>query len=292
MNGSGTSADPFIITNVAQFCEMSPEYHYALDADIDFSSTPYSSRVSGITLGCSLNGRGHKVRNIVCNDPTTTVDLFLISGDTTITDTIFENIRLTGKKTAFFSGTSGDIILRRCSFALKSTWLDNYTNSDCVFNSGVSFNALDCNFVMFVSWTKQRILFRNSTLTRCQIRFTMKADGAKGRYDSYCNVLYNCTLSSCTFFGDFTVQYNDIMLFSNNSTFIGCCLRIAAHGTFQFWWLDCAIPSVSTADRSGMESTVSTSISLSGNMRFITTEQMQSADYLYSIGIDCVEVDE
>ena len=291
MNGSGTSTDPFIITTPEQFCAMSTGFCYALGCDIDFGSLPYSSVVSGITLGISLDGRGHKVRNVVCNAPNENVTFLSVSSNVEITDIIFENIRLTGLKTAILGG-SGTVTLNRCSFSAKSTWITNATVNDCVFNDGVPINATDCNFVIQANWTKQRSLFRVCNFSRCQIRFTMKSITAKTDTDSYAHLLLGCVLDSCTFFADLTVNSDHTVLISNSSKYYGCCFRIVAHGTFELWWLNDTIPIVSAADKTDIPSSVRTIFNQSSNLKFITPEQMKSASYLTSIGIDCVEVDE
>lgn len=292
MNGSGTSSDPFIIMTAEDLCGMLPEYCYALGCDIDFGSSPYCLDIPSITIGSSLDGRGHMIRNIVCCKTDIDFNLFTVSGNVSVSNITFENIRLTGKRTSFFGG-SGLVTLSRCNFALKVSWHQANSTTTSIFNNGsMTINATECNFVVLAYWTKQRSLFRSCTLTRCQIRFTMVADSAKGSSENTSQVVYRCTMNNCTFFTDLTVNADTTAIFSYSCTYTNCCIRLSAHGTYTLWWQNDDFPLVTVADITGIESTVSKYFNLPSTLKQITPEQMQDAEYLTSLGIECVEVDE
>ncbi len=113
-SGSGTSGDPYIITDVNQLQEMKDNLtaHYALGNDIDASTTqnwedpenpgtyfgfePIGNNTTQFTG--SFNGRGHKISNLYINRPTTTyIGLFGYIGSGGIVENVgLENVSIAG----------------------------------------------------------------------------------------------------------------------------------------------------------------------------------------------------
>ena len=112
MTGTGTQADPYIITSVADLYSMETlggaAVYFELGADIDFNGTPYAENFSPIPLKClSFDGKGHSITNIFVSDSSSNSNLFTVpfqdSQTITFKDLTLSNISLTGRNITFFS---------------------------------------------------------------------------------------------------------------------------------------------------------------------------------------------
>ena len=114
MTGNGTSESPFKIETAEDFLSMgetgSPTAYYELANDINMDGDGNRRLQDNpkITLNCaSLDGKGHKIRNIMVIRPSYDFTVFSsVEGVTNIKvkNMTFENFNLTGKVPLFFGG--------------------------------------------------------------------------------------------------------------------------------------------------------------------------------------------
>src|SRR5690554_3208544 len=101
--GSGTSADPYRITNANQFLEMRTDSGYfVLESDIDMTGKTWTSYVERGTSAnpLHLDGQGHIVKNLVVKpiseQSTSYTGMFEIKGSAfSIKNVVFESPSLT-----------------------------------------------------------------------------------------------------------------------------------------------------------------------------------------------------
>lgn len=69
MLGTGTQADPYQVTTIAEFRSMnSISAHYKLMNDLDVNGSEWESGWGNVTLSyADFNGNGHQIRNFICS---------------------------------------------------------------------------------------------------------------------------------------------------------------------------------------------------------------------------------
>ena len=217
MTGTGTQADPYIITSVADLYSMETlggaAVYFELGADIDFNGTPYAENFSPIPLKClSFDGKGHSITNIFVSDSSSNSNLFTVpfqdSQTITFKDLTLSNISLTGRNITFFSYSgsgSCTINLYGCTF---STVID-LRNVCCVMKSNLGLNAELCTFSFSGMICSSMPFFISDTLRRCHIHLELlqlSGPDHESSHTEHCFFTGGCSVSDSYITGSFTAS--------------------------------------------------------------------------------------
>ncbi len=200
MTGLGTKESPFKIQTVEDFLSMgttgNPTAYYELanDINMDGDGNRRLQENPKITLNCvSLDGNGHKIRNLILMHPTENVRLFAPAEgveNVTITNLGFENLNFTGATVSIFSGDECTYRLYKCSFSIFVKTDVNPKNSTNIglinYSESAKMMCDSCTFIVRHSYTNAPAVFisgtgsSNAYVRNCQFKFdgTLKDSSA------------------------------------------------------------------------------------------------------------------
>ena len=310
MDGTGTSTDPYVITTVDELYSMNTtggnNVYFKLGRDIDLNGTQYADNFQVIQLKCaSLDGDGHKIRNIIHNNATSTVSVFNVMNTTEIKNTVFENIRLSGKEVTFFTSadsTSRTVSLDRCVFAVKAEY--NYFGTvasgskRCLMHREyLKLNCNLCTFSIDASFTVPYSVISDSTINRCQFNLNVSYITPNTNVSELYSCVSYCNVSESYFVGKIEGKYSSSSNYnfagissSSNSTFSASYIAFDITGIADFYFSS-SFTSICFYDitRAG-NATVKNGVSATaGRLLGLTTEQCKNAEYLRSVGFECEE---
>lgn len=215
MTGTGTQADPYIITSVDDLYSMdtlgSETTYFELGADLDFNGTPYAEHFSPIPLKClSFDGKGHSISNIFVSDPNGSVTVFSVPFSTntsiSVKNTSFSNTRLVGNSIAFFNNTGGSsctLSLYNCTFFIDM----NLRGSCCVMSNALALTAELCSFSYSGILNTSSAFFSGAALSRCHFHLDlMQLTGPYYGFNNsdVCFFAYSCTVTDSYITGEIT----------------------------------------------------------------------------------------
>lgn len=182
MRGTGTQADPFVIMTAEELYEMErlggADVHCRLGEDIDFNGTPYAQEFIPIPVNwASLDGGGHKIRNILVSDQNNIVNAFrvMVSGEVVINGLFLENVVLCGRIVNLFrADTEAEAVikLKDCSLVIKASHMANaiLSGENCILH-GEHLTVSSELSVIAVSavFNRNYAVFNGDTISRTQI---------------------------------------------------------------------------------------------------------------------------
>lgn len=287
MLGTGTQADPYQITTVAEFRSMNDSTAYfKLMNDLDVNDSEWASGWTEATVEfLEFDGNGHEIRNINCPSMNSNGILYSSSAarTATIKNTNFLNIVMVGRNGTFY-------------------------------NSGVSSTSfyvhfLNCKFSFFCNIptnSKAYSLFgherANVKLSECAVTITGTIGMIITSYASSAVVV----LQNCAFYMDCDITYASALFGSFSydnkravNVYVTGKLRFATSTPYMFsqaytqCYVACEITSTSTVKfTSGTSATTcfydkelaGITMEAQTNVHALTTAQCKDKDYLNSIG--------
>lgn len=203
-SGTGTEADPYIITTLDEFKAMDASVntnyfksgvtYCKLDSDIDFSSADLSNRdynegILTLVKNCVLDGNGHKIYNVKGTNKSDATSVIYTLNNSTLKNFDYY---MTGRVTLFWRSLTGSITVSNVN-AYGTTITEEYntaiyantlntsaTFENCTNNANLIANS---RYVAgFVSWFKgdNTLTFKN-----CVNNGTIKANNNAAAF--YCN---------------------------------------------------------------------------------------------------------
>jgi len=311
MTGNGTSTNPYVISTAEELYSLSTlggsEVYCKLGRDIDLNGTQYAENFQVIPINCiSLDGNGHSIRNIVYSDSTATVSAFkLMVNGTQIKNTVFENIRLSGKDVTLFTKNGNDsstVNFEKCVFAVNADYLQyNVLSSGakrCLFHKEyIKFNCNLCTFSVSANFYMPQSVISDSTLNRCQFNLNIKFINAISNYSELYSCVSYCNVSECYFIGavKFTGASSNYYFTGSNSSdsysnFSASYIALDLQNLNNFYF-SANFMSVCFYDstRTGTVTIRSNVSATASRLLGLTTAQCKNAEYLRSVGFECEE---
>lgn len=320
MNGAGTAENPYIIMNADDLYSMTEtggdSICFSLGADIDLGFTEYAEKFQPIPLKClKFSGNGYMIRNVNLNLPDGSANVFTIVNDTenstvTIDNLILENIRLIGENVFVFA--SGDnkkynVSLEYCSFSLNEVvYTSDAKNTNgtrnCLFHdTNIAMDTDYCTFSAQVDFTKTHPLFSGDIIRHTQIKSEMTTADFLSVDDRYNAPLSCVTISDSYMFWSIkrrgtgsTVSFAMSSVDCNFSRFYMVCEVISGVSTV-YWKGHIGTPCfydsqvlknhISTIKINAGSAATSSDVK---NILGLTTEQCKDAEYLRSVGFECL----
>ncbi len=304
MRGTGTQADPFVIMTAEELYEMETlggaDVYCRLGADIDLNGTPYAQEFIPIPVNwSSLDGGGHKIRNILVSDQLNIVNAFrvIVSGDIAINGLFLENAVLCGSIVNLFradTDVEAVIKLMDCSLIIKASHMNSSTlaGGSCILH-GENLTVSSELSVIAVSavFNKNYAVFNGDTISRSQIIIDIlthhKGDPAilesalfrnSDVSDSWITGCINC---------DAEGDGNTYHMTDYNSSFSNFYQAVEMKRLSRIFWNN-IFSSICFYDSDLMSgATYDSRDEISSLFRGLTTEQCKDPAYLTSIGFIC-----
>lgn len=292
MTGTGTQADPYIISTVDDLYSLSTvggAVYCELGADIDLNGTPYAEHFSTIPLNClSLDGKGHSIRNIYVSAPTDTVKIFEVQRDISISNLIVENFETIGLNIHIFASnntTSKTVSLYNCILILKITRLGTSPagNNRNLMQYITTVNTELCTISVQGSMKLQYQIIKNSSYirrTHIHLDITTQTANQQGGADTSIVGYTNVTDSYITGRISSPSVLSGYLEMSYNTNFYNCYYALEFVNQGNIRWANSTFGSPCFYDRelSGDKNFVTT------NFYGLTTAQCKDVEYLQSIG--------
>ncbi|MDE5770505.1 MAG: hypothetical protein K2I06_02585 [Ruminococcus sp.] len=324
MTGNGTLESPYIIMNADDLYSMAEtggdDVCFSLGTDIDLSFTEYADKFEPIPLKClKFSGNGYMIRNVNRNIPDGSVNMFTIINDTenstvTVDNLVLENIRLIGSDVFLFASKDGkkyNLSLEYCSFTVnEAVYTSEAKNTDgtrncLIHDTNIYVDTDYCNFSVQVDFIKTHALFSGDIIRHTQIKSELSTIDFSHVDDNYDAILSGVTISDSYMFwsikrraGNVSANFN---MSSNDCTFSRfyvVCEPISSIATIYwkgqigtpcFYDLEVLKKHLSNAK---IDSGSSSSSANSKNILALTTAQCKDAEYLRSVGFDCLGAEE
>lgn len=186
--GNGTQASPYLIEDAQDFIAIENYLgaYYELTKDIDFSGITGFYGIRGNFTG-SLDGKGHRISNILINRSIDKVAIFANVTSCIITNIILDNILIT---------SVGNTAILISYVSVGSTIIDNVD----IINSVVTSSGANASIYVACTEKSSTVAIRDSDTTNCKI-VSNSTDGNVGGYvgksdktDSTKVILENCNM--------------------------------------------------------------------------------------------------
>lgn len=309
MNGTGTQADPYQVTTVAEFYEAIAEHnsecpYVKLMNDIDFNDYNYWNLKSTQIDFTEFDGQNHVIKNIYFKD----IDkLFYISNSKisrTLKNTIFEVIKFESiTPSCFIDFGSNDIesFVVNCEFRAKT--FKYMSSAKSLIDVGTYWRFLNCVF---------NIDYYDAGFTG-RI-FNMTAAGTSSNYPYMDNCEININLYIYRSSNNIINIFNTARgaLFRNNAIFINTYCSLSSDKNVYLFGNGCkvyntslvlqnkgkqdlkalnfinsnALQSICIYDKDVLGTTIQNTTD--SNLIALTTEQMKDSEYLNSIGFPII----
>lgn len=292
MTGTGTQADPYIVSTFADFrtainqvdvyVELGPESSSKVIDANDEGVNPFSNNIQ---LQCtSIKGNGWRIRNLYFNG--NGLPMLNNTKTCTIDNLHFENIVCNNGATPFLSVSKATFT--GCSFSgVKYT-----TSQTEALSAGSStgyhgiFN--NCTFAFKVVGESAGCLFSYCDFKECNFNIISSTNPASG---TYCDLFRACTLENSLLRGSIVLKGGGSTYLSYaNSTvknvFAAVELSTPEGGTASFYPGNAAATSCIVSDLIGSGITYYNGT----NVQYVSAAQGKNAEYLASIGFPVVGV--
>lgn len=304
MTGTGTKKDPFIIQTADDLYSMKElggaDVCCRLDSDIELNGTPYAENFIPIPVNwSSLDGNGHKIRNILVSEPEGYASVFdvMVGGTIDISGLMLENTVICGNViTLFASGTGvkASINLYDCALMLKISH-----NSSCSYIEGISMLhgegmtvSSDLSVISISGTVKtDYAIFYGGSVRRSQVILDLLTHDSSNASLTECSLFRRVTVSDSWLTGsiscDVLSSTNMFHVSDRSSSFSNCYQAVSMNNISRVYWSNtfasaCFYDNDLMADAS-YYSTQSRSSIFYG----LTTAQCKDPEYLSSIGFIC-----
>lgn len=304
MTGTGTKNDPFIILTADDLYSMNElggaDICCRLEADIELNGTSYAEHFTPIPVNwSSLDGNGHKIRNIFISDPKNRVSAFdvMVDGTINISGLMLENTVMNGNVITLFSSGSGvtaSIELYDCMLMLEISHnsSDSYTeNISMLHGEGLTVSSDLC--VISVSGTVKTgyAIFCGGNVKRTQVIVDLLTHDSSNYDSTECSLFRKVTASDSWITGtvkcDSSNSSNMFHVVDNRSSFSNCYQAISVSNISRVYFSSTFL-STCFYDKELMGN--KTCYSTQGSSSYfhgLTTAQCKDPDYLTSIGFIC-----
>lgn len=315
MNGTGTIENPYIIMTADDLFSMNEtggnDIYFSLGADIDFNNTPYAENFTPIPLNCKkISGNNHVIRNVNYAVPEDDASMFVLTGETqniVIENLYIENIRLSGKNIFLFGNSGGNhkIELSHCTAVLNNVALLDPTSASetdrhCIMHSNnIEISADYCTFVVNVQSYQICPFFSGDTISHTQMNLEIYVNAFVSTTGGYNSMITDSVMSDSYFFVNIRsnrTSGTSVADFSSKTCkFNNCYLvcEVCSVVMNVYWYGD--IQTTCFYDGEAMRTHNNIATVSSSNMKNIyrlTTEQCRNAEYLRSIGFNCMGAEE
>lgn len=315
MNGTGTSENPYIIMTADDLFSMEKtggDYVcFSLGADIDFNNTPYAENFTPIVLNCKkISGNNHVIRNVNYVTLESDSSMFVLTGENQniiIENLNIENIRLSGKNVFLFGnfGGSNNISLEHCTIVMNDITIFDPTSASetdkhCIMHdNGIKISTDYCTFVIKEKSYKIYPFFSGDTISRTQMNLEIYVNDFVNSTGGYNSMITDSIVSDSYFFVNITSNKTSDMVsvdFSSRTCkFSGCYLvcEMCSVVLNLYWYGE--IQSTCFYDGDVLRKHNAIALVSSNNLKNIyrlTTQQCKDAEYLRSIGFNCVGAEE
>lgn len=301
MTGTGTKTDPFIIRTADDLYSMKElggaDICCRLEEDIELNGTPYAEHFTPIPVNwSSLDGNGHKIRNILISDPKNHVSAFdvMVDGTVNISGLMLENVVICGNVITLFasgSGVTASIELYDCALMLKisNNSSDSYTeNISMLHDEGLTVSSDLC--VISISGTVKTgyAIFCGGSVRRTQVIVDLLTHDSSNYSSTECSLFRKVTVSDSWITGsvkcDVSNSSNMFHVTDSRSSFSNCYQAVSISNISRVYWNNTFVSAcfydnelIGNADIYG-----------NANMfHGLTTAQCKDPDYLSSIGFIC-----
>ncbi len=324
MTGTGTLENPYVVMNADDLYSMGETggdgIYFSLGTDIDLSHTKYAEKFEPIPLKClKFSGNGHMIRNVSYNIPDGSSNMFIIMNDNenstvTVDNLVLENIRLIGSDVFLFASQESrkyNLSLEYCSFTVnEAVYTTDAKNTEgtrncLIHDTNISMNTDYCTFSVQVDFTKTHPLFSGDVIRHTQIRAELSTVDYSPVDDDYNSILSGITASDSYMLWSIERRNSSVTTSFNMSSsdcffsrFYVVCEVIS--GVASIYWrgkigtpcfydsevLKKHISNVKIETGSSANS-VNTK-----NLLSLTTAQCKDANYLCSVGFECLGAEE
>jgi len=291
MTGSGTQADPYILTTANDLYAISSvgstSTYCRLGCDIDFNGTPYAENFTPITLYCrELDGNGFCIRNIYVNKPSQAVKVFVLptyNVNTRLKNLRLENIELIGSSISLiYTNYYNEISMHNCTFIINLRRTGTTADQGLLASDNISFTSTLSTVAVRGWYNKQFAILRSGALNRSHFHLELEISEGDTSDGSQSSFLTNCTVTDSYITGE--ISSASQLTGSTNMSF-GCSFNNSytamryVRQNDVFWNGTMSTPCFYDKE-------------LAGNRDFtdgrtyygLTTAQCKDADYLTSIG--------
>lgn len=304
MTGTGTKNDPFIILTADDLYSMNElggaDICCRLEADIELNGTSYAEHFTPIPVNwSSLDGNGHKIRNILISDPKNRVSAFdvMVDGTINISGLMLENTVMNGNVITLFSSGSGvtaSIELYDCMLMLEISHnsSDSYAeNISMLHGEGLTVSSDLC--VISISGTVKTgyAIFCGGNVKRTQVIVDLLTHDSSNYDSTECSLFRKVTASDSWITGtvkcDSSNSSNMFHVVDNRSSFSNCYQAISVSNISRVYFSSTFL-STCFYDKELMGN--KTCYSTQGSSSYfhgLTTAQCKDPDYLTSIGFIC-----
>lgn len=315
MNGTGTIENPYIIMTADDLFSMNEtggnDVYFSLGADIDFNNTPYAENFTPIPLNCKkISGNNHVIKNVNYVTPEDNASMFVLTGETqniVIENLYIENIRLSGNNVFLFGNSGGnhDILLSHCTIVLNNMIILNPTSASetdkhCIMHeNGVKISADYCTFVINSQSYYVYPFFSGDAISHTQVKLETYINGFTNSNGGYNSMVTDSVVSDSYFFvnitsnknsGTVSVDFSSMTCKFNNCYLVGDICSVIFN---LYWYGDIQSTCFYDGDVLRRHNSVAT---VSGNhmtnIYRLTTSQCKNAEYLRSIGFNCMGAEE
>lgn len=299
----GTSTNKYVIEDVYDLCssELGASVHAELVADIDFNShDTYKLGVSSTVIGksgqntsmASLDGRGHKIRNLVLKNLTTyAVSAYKVS------NIVFENL-------VFMGTTSGKLFTNNSgNFNVSSKCAVDNVGIGCYMYDSSAAALFCCEGYKIATWANCSFNVNGKTTDGCNVRYasydsSQKLDMCHINLDiqtvggtcidlgSYCSIKSSYFTGKIHQIGDAVSYFVDGGKFNNSYIAVSATNEVPDFSGYNMNFQEVSAASFVDTDLIS----VSEGQSPPTNMYYLTTSQAKDPDYLSSIGFPVVSV--
>lgn len=305
MTGSGTQADPYIITTIAELYSMGDtggaSVYFKLGNDLDFDGTTFST----IPLKCAkFDGNGKMLRNIVYNNPSSTSSIFnVMRSSTTIFENLtVENLIITGSSVSFFSSAYAPTIeMTNCSFSGYVSYGTASTQSTAykgLINDSNTIVKMElCTLALKIDYVTAVAVICRGYIKHSQLRLEITALNFASVATNADGLFSNTTVTDSYLFGSISKTNasgnTDDYLFSNSNTYFSNFYSVFTFGagiSTVHWKGTISTPCFYDSEVTFADHTVTFNVGTNpGNLFALTTAQAKDVSYLRSIGFNCEE---
>lgn len=315
MNGKGTAENPYIIMTADDLFSMEEtggnDVYFSLGADIDFNNTSYAENFTPIPLNCKkISGNNHVIRNVNYATPEYNSCMFILTGETqniVIENLYIENIRLSGKNVFLFGNAGGnhDVVLEYCTIVLNDMTILDQTSADetdrhCIMHdNNIKISADYCTFVINAQSYRLYPFFSGDNISHTQMKFQIYVNAFVDTTGGYDSLIADSVVSDSYFFVNLTSNKTSgivaVDFSSKTCKFTNCYLvcEMCSVVLNIYWYGDIQSTCFYDGDVIKKYNTIaSISSNNISNIYRLTTSQCKDAEYLRSIGFECMGADE
>lgn len=304
MTGTGTKKDPFIIRTIDDLYSMKElggaDVCCRLDSDIELNGTPYAENFIPIPVNwSSLDGNGHKIRNILVSKPVGYASVFnvMIGGTIDISGLMLENTVISGEVITLFApgtGITASINLYDCALMLKISHNSDYSYTEAIsMMHGEGLTVSSDLSVISISGTLRTgyAVFYGGSVRRSQLILDLLTHDTSSSGSTEKSFFRRVTVSDSWLTGsiscDIISSSNMFHMSDSKSIFSNCYQAVSMNNINRVYWSGDFVSACFYDNDLMADASYYSTQSRSSIFYGLTTAQCKDPEYLSSIGFIC-----